>query len=88
MESGSSTAKKKLTYAMIGGGPGAFIGDVHRTAVRIDDQAVLVSGIFSRDYPRAWHSGKAWGFLRIVYIAPTRKWRTWKHREKTELTMW
>ena len=61
MESGSSTAKKKLTYAMIGGGPGAFIGDVHRTAVRIDDQAVLVSGIFSRDYPKSLAFGKSLG---------------------------
>ena len=34
---------EKLKYAMIGGGPGAFIGAVHRTAVRINDEAVLVA---------------------------------------------
>jgi len=34
---------------MIGGGPGAFIGDVHRKAIRIDDLARLEAGSFSRD---------------------------------------
>lgn len=34
---------EKLKYAMIGGGPGAFIGGVHRTAVRINDEAELVA---------------------------------------------
>lgn len=42
-------ATDRLHYGMIGGGPGAFIGDVHRTAIRIDDKATLVSGVFSRD---------------------------------------
>ena len=38
----------KLTYGMIGGGPGAFIGVVHRNAIRLDDTATLVCGSFSR----------------------------------------
>ncbi len=38
---------KKLTYGMVGGGPGAFIGAVHRAALRINDQAELVCGCFS-----------------------------------------
>ena len=34
---------------MVGGGPGAFIGDVHRRAARLDGLATLVAGAFSSD---------------------------------------
>ena len=34
---------------MVGGGPGAFIGDVHRRAMRMDGLATLVAGVFSSD---------------------------------------
>ena len=37
----------KLQYAMIGGGPGSFIGPVHRGAIRLDDLAELVDGCYS-----------------------------------------
>jgi len=33
---------EKLKYGMIGGGPGAFIGGVHRAAIRLNDNAVPV----------------------------------------------
>jgi predicted dehydrogenase len=32
---------------MVGGGPGAFIGEVHRRAARLDGLATLVAGVFS-----------------------------------------
>ncbi|MHC1691432.1 MAG: Gfo/Idh/MocA family protein [Sphaerochaetaceae bacterium] len=38
-----------IAYGMIGGGSGAFIGDVHRKAIRMDGLAVLKAGCFSRD---------------------------------------
>ena len=38
-----------LRYAMIGGGEGSFMGDVHRRAIRFDGRAELVAGSFSRD---------------------------------------
>ncbi|MBR6382798.1 MAG: Gfo/Idh/MocA family oxidoreductase [Lachnospiraceae bacterium] len=38
----------KITYGMVGGGPGAFIGDAHRKAIAIDSSAKLVAGCFSR----------------------------------------
>ena len=38
-----------VRIAMIGGGQGAFIGAVHRIALRMDDRFRLVSGAFSRD---------------------------------------
>jgi predicted dehydrogenase len=40
---------EKLKYGMIGGGPGAFIGAVHRAAIRLNDEAELVCGCFSGD---------------------------------------
>ncbi len=38
-----------LTYGMVGGGEGAFIGDVHRKAIAFDGKAHIVSGCFSTD---------------------------------------
>ena len=40
---------KRLTYAMIGGAAGSFIGPIHRMAIRMDDLADLAAGCFSRD---------------------------------------
>lgn len=41
--------KHRLTYGMIGGGPGAFIGDAHRRAIGLDGTAGMAAGVFSRD---------------------------------------
>ena len=40
---------RRLTYALVGGGKGSFIGPVHRAAIRMDNLADLVAGCFSRD---------------------------------------
>ena len=37
---------RKLKMGMVGGGPGAFIGDVHRKAARMDGGIELVAGAF------------------------------------------
>ena len=37
---------RKLRMGMVGGGPGAFIGEVHRKAARMDGGIELVSGAF------------------------------------------
>ena len=42
-------AKQTLSYGMVGGGSGSFIGDVHRKAIAFDRSAVLKAGCFSRD---------------------------------------
>ena len=41
--------KRKIRMGMVGGGPGAFIGAVHRMAARLDGEIELVSGVFGRD---------------------------------------
>jgi predicted dehydrogenase len=45
--------RRKLRYGMIGGGPGAFIGAVHRRAAELDGLAELVAGAFSSDAERS-----------------------------------
>lgn len=41
--------KRRVRMGMVGGGPGAFIGGVHRMAARLDGKIELVCGAFSRD---------------------------------------
>lgn len=40
---------RKIRYGMVGGGPGAFIGEVHRMAAALDGKIELVAGSFSSD---------------------------------------
>ncbi len=49
IEGGRATSGRKiLRYGMVGGGQGAFIGEVHRKAINLDGSAELVAGCFSR----------------------------------------
>lgn len=50
-----------LTYAMIGGGRGAFIGAVHRMAAALDQEAVLVAGALSSTPDKAIASARDLG---------------------------
>ena len=45
---------RRLTYAMVGGGKGSFIGPIHRMAIRMDDLADLVDGCYS--HTDDWHA--------------------------------
>jgi predicted dehydrogenase len=55
------TRSAKLRYGMIGGGQGAFIGDVHRKAIAMDGQAELVCGAFSQSYDNTLATGRSLG---------------------------
>lgn len=48
---------EQIPYGMIGGAKGAFIGDVHRKAIRLDGLAVLKAGCFSRDPEKSKETG-------------------------------
>jgi predicted dehydrogenase len=48
---------RKIRMGMIGGGRGAFIGNVHRMAASIDGQIELVCGAFSSDSDKSKLSG-------------------------------
>lgn len=51
----------KLKLGMVGGGPGAFIGAVHRNAAWLDGEFELVSGAFSSDPAKSAAQGHALG---------------------------
>lgn len=40
---------RRLRLAVIGGGPGSFIGAMHRLAARLDDRYEIVTGVLSSD---------------------------------------
>ena len=63
MIEGSSERKAggRLTFGMVGGGRGSFIGDVHRKAISLDSLAVLSAGCFSRDWENNQATGKDLG---------------------------
>jgi predicted dehydrogenase len=56
-----SGAAVPLRYGMVGGGRGAFIGDVHRRAIAFDRSAALVAGCFSRTHENTLATGRALG---------------------------
>jgi len=49
---------------MVGGGPGAFIGDVHRRAACLHGDVELVAGAFSTSPTRSRRKGRELGLLR------------------------
>ncbi|MDT8369629.1 MAG: Gfo/Idh/MocA family oxidoreductase [Longimicrobiales bacterium] len=50
-----------LRYGMVGGGPGAFIGGVHRMAAALDGEWRLVAGAFSADPAKSRTTGEELG---------------------------
>jgi predicted dehydrogenase len=49
---------RKLRMGMIGGGPGAFIGAIHRTAALMDGEIELICGAFSSDPSKSKQAGE------------------------------
>ncbi len=56
-----ATLKRRLRLAVIGGGPGSFIGAMHRQAARLDDRYEIVSGIFSSNPEKSKSAGAELG---------------------------
>jgi predicted dehydrogenase len=61
----------RLRFGMVGGGPGAFIGEVHRMAATLDGEAELVAGAFSSDAARSAEKGRQLG------LDPSRVYDSW-----------
>src|ERR1700752_1105647 len=53
---------RRLRLAVIGGGPGSFIGAMHRQSARLDDRYEIVTGILSSDPERSKQAAKELGF--------------------------
>lgn len=51
---------RRLRMGMIGGGPGAFIGPVHRFAAEMDREIELVAGVFSSNAGRSAEAGASY----------------------------
>ena len=51
----------QIRYGMVGGGPGSFIGGVHRAAAAVDGGYELVSGSFSSDPAKSQQTGEDLG---------------------------
>lgn len=54
-------AQPVLRLGLVGGGPGSFIGPVHRMAACLDGRFVLAAGAFSRDIAKSQSQAAAWG---------------------------
>lgn len=52
---------RRLRLAVVGGGPGSFIGPIHRIAARLDDRYEIVAGVLSSDPQRSVAAGLALG---------------------------
>lgn len=55
----NNSINRKLRMGMVGGGKGAFIGEIHRIAANMDGLIELVCGAFSSDPGRSKESGEA-----------------------------
>jgi hypothetical protein len=51
---------RKLRMGMVGGGPGAFIGPVHKMAAELDGSIELVAGAFSQTAERSRIAGESY----------------------------
>ena len=72
------TAADRLRMGMVGGGRNAFIGAVHRFAMRLDDRIALVAGALSADPENAAASAADLG------IAPDRAYADWREMARAE----
>jgi predicted dehydrogenase len=73
---------RKLKYGMVGGGPGAFIGVVHRMAARLDGKIELAAGSFSSDAQKSEKMGQK------LNLDPNRVYSSFEQmaREESKLT--
>nr|MBC8470980.1 Gfo/Idh/MocA family oxidoreductase [Planctomycetota bacterium] len=72
---------RKLNMGMVGGGPGAFIGDVHRKASRMDGQIQLVSGAFDINPRKSKQQG------RELMLPSKRVYRNYQEMIEKELKL-
>lgn len=72
---------RKLKMGMVGGGPGAFIGEVHRRAARMDGHIELVAGAFDINPRKSKQQG------RVLMLDPKRVYGTYQQMIERELKL-
>src|SRR5215471_11452070 len=73
--------QRKLRFGMVGGGPGAFIGAVHRRAATLDGLATLVAGAFSSDRDKSRAQG------RELHLDPERVYASFDEMAEREAAL-
>jgi predicted dehydrogenase len=61
---------RRLRLGVIGGGPGSFIGPVHRAAARMDDNYEVVASVLSSDPEKSKREGL------LIGVSPDRAYRS------------
>lgn len=70
--------KRRIRLGMVGGGPGAFIGAVHRIAARMDDHYELVAAALSSNPARSQAAAQD------LHIAPDRAYGSYTEMARAE----
>jgi len=70
--------ERKLRMGMVGGGPGAFIGPVHRIAAELDGKIELVAGAFSQSAERSREAGAKY------HLGPARAYADYRQMIEAE----
>ena len=71
-------AGRKLRLGVVGGGAGAFIGQVHARGARLSDRWQIVAGALSSRPEVALASGRDWG------LEPDRSYIDWREMARVE----
>ncbi|PSQ85708.1 MAG: oxidoreductase [Bacteroidetes bacterium QS_1_65_9] len=72
---------RTIRYGMVGGGPSAFIGEVHRRAARLDGKMELTAGAFSSDPDKSRRMG------RELHLAEDRVYGSYDEMAEREATL-
>ena len=75
------SSPSKIRIGMIGGGPGAFIGAVHRIALNMDGDFDLVAGAFSSSPEKSAQTGEELG------LDPSRVYGSWAEMAEAEAAL-
>lgn len=77
----SLTINRPLRMGMVGGGPGAFIGEVHRKAARLDGDVIVAAGAFDVNPAKSRKMG------RQLCLPRQRVYDTYEHMIEKELQL-
>ena len=70
-----------IRYGMVGGGPGAFIGQVHRMAAALDGGYQLIAGAFSSDPAKSQETARDLG------LDPSRAYDSYEEMAESEYAL-
>ncbi|WP_372865294.1 Gfo/Idh/MocA family protein [Spongiibacter sp.] len=72
---------RKIRMGMVGGGPGAMIGPIHRLAAALDGQIELVCGVFSSSHKKSLETAKS------IHLAPDRVYENFQQMMDEEAAL-